>query len=80
MKGEQGLWLRWSHSKRYTLTHLFLGDRLKTYFIDSGLMTEGEPGHIASLFSDLGINVEVINAQNQFFNALKGKVNPEEKR
>lgn len=60
--------------------HKALGDRLKTYFIDSGLMREGEPDHIASLFGDLGINVEIIDAQNQFFEALKGKVDPEEKR
>lgn len=57
-----------------------LGERLKTYFIDSGLMREGEPDHIASLFDDLGVNVEIIDAQNQFFEALKGKVDPEEKR
>ncbi len=57
-----------------------LGDRLKTCFIDSGLMREGEPDHIASLFGDLGVNVEIIDAQNQFFEALKGKVDPEEKR
>lgn len=60
--------------------HKALGDRLKTYFIDSGLMREGEPDHIASLFGDLGVNVEIIDAQNQFFEALKGKVDPEEKR
>ena len=60
--------------------HKALGNRLKTYFIDSGLMREGEPDHIASLFGDFGVNVEIIDAQKQFFDALKGKVDPEEKR
>lgn len=62
------------------IAHKVLGDRLKTYFINSGLMREGEPDHIVSLFSDLGIKVEVIDAQNQFFTALKGILDPEEKR
>jgi GMP synthase (glutamine-hydrolysing) len=57
-----------------------LGDRLKTYFIDSGLMREGEPKYIVSLFKKLGVRVELVHAQKQFFAALKGKVDPEEKR
>ena len=57
-----------------------LGDRLKTYFIDSGLMREGEPEYIVALFRILGVFVEIIDAQKQFFDALKGKVDPEEKR
>jgi len=62
------------------LGHKALGDRLKTYFIDNGLMREGEPEHIASLFKDLGVNVELLDAQRTFFDALKGKTDPEEKR
>lgn len=33
------------------LGHRALGDRLKTYFIDSGLMREKEPGRVVSLFN-----------------------------
>lgn len=62
------------------LAHKALGHRLKTYFIDNGLMREGEPKHIFSLFKNLGVHVETIDAQKQFFAALKGKVDPEEKR
>jgi len=62
------------------LGHRALGERLKTYFIDSGLMREGEADHIIALFEDLGVPVEKINAQNAFFDALKGVVDPEEKR
>jgi GMP synthase (glutamine-hydrolysing) len=62
------------------LGHKALGDRLKTYFIDSGLMREGEPEYIVALFRILGVYVEIIDAQKQFFDALKGKVDPEEKR
>ena len=62
------------------LSHKALGDRLKTYFIDSGLMRYGEPEHIVSLFKDLGVNVELLDAQQTFFEALKGRTDPEEKR
>jgi GMP synthase (glutamine-hydrolysing) len=57
-----------------------LGDRLKTCFINNGLMREGEPERIVSLFMNLGVSVKIIDAQKQFFDELKGKLDPEEKR
>jgi len=57
-----------------------LGDRLKTCFINNGLMREGEPERIVSLFMNLGVSVKIIAAQRQFFDELKGKLDPEEKR
>ena len=62
------------------IAHKALGDRLKTYFIDSGLMREDEPEHIAGLFRDLGVHVELIDAKDRFLDALKGVSDPEEKR
>lgn len=62
------------------LGHRALGDRLKTYFIDNGLMREGEPEHIVLLFEELDVPVQIVYAQKQFFNALKGIKDPEEKR
>ncbi len=62
------------------LGHMALKDRLKTYFIDNGIMREGEPQQIASVFKKLGVNVEIIDAQDEFFSALKGITDPEEKR
>ena len=44
------------------LGHKALGDRLKTYFNDNGLMRDGEPEHIVSLFKDLGVKVELFDA------------------
>ena len=63
-----------------TLGHRALGERLRTYFIDNGLMREGEPRKVVALFKDLGIPVEIINARKEFFKALKGVTDPEEKR
>lgn len=62
------------------LGHKALGERLKTCFIDNGIMREGEPQQITSVFKKLGVNVEIIDAQDEFFNALKGITDPEEKR
>jgi len=62
------------------LGHKALGDRLKTYFIDNGLMREGEPERVVSLFRDFGVAVQVVDAQEEFFKALKGIRDPEQKR
>jgi len=63
-----------------TLGHRALGNRLKTCFIDNGLMRQSEPKNVQSLFESLGIPVEVIDARKVFFGALKGVTDPEEKR
>ena len=62
------------------LGHRALGDRLKTVFIENGLMREGEAEKVAGLFKRLGVTVDVIDAKNEFFAALEGVTDPEEKR
>ena len=62
------------------LGHRALGDRLKTYFIENGLMREGEPQYIADIFGGLGVKVEIIDASEKFFAALAGVTDPEVKR
>ena len=62
------------------LGHKALGERLKTYFVENGLMREGEPQQIVSLFADLGVNVEIVDAKAKFFAGLAGVTDPEEKR
>jgi GMP synthase (glutamine-hydrolysing) len=62
------------------LGHKALGDRLKIYFIENGLMRRDEPQYIVSLFAKMGIFVEIIDSKEQFFAALKGKIDPEKKR
>ena len=62
------------------LAHRALGPRLVTYFIDNGLMREGEPQSVVSAMKNLGVPVILMNAQKEFFSALKGKADPEEKR
>jgi GMP synthase (glutamine-hydrolysing) len=62
------------------LGHRALGDRLDTVFVENGIMREGEGEHVVALFRDLGITVRVIDAREEFFAALKGITDPEEKR
>ncbi|MEK6755959.1 MAG: asparagine synthase-related protein [Bacteroidota bacterium] len=62
------------------LGHRALGKQLKTVFIENGLMREGEPEYVASLFRKVGVKVEIIDAREEFFSALKGITDPEQKR
>ena len=62
------------------LGHRALGKRLKTAFIENGLMRAGEPEQVAGFFRKLGVSVEVVDARKEFFAALKGITDPEEKR
>lgn len=62
------------------LGHKALGDRLITVFIENGLMRQDESDQVISLFRSLGVQVEKVDAQEEFFQALKGITDPEEKR
>lgn len=57
-----------------------LGDNIVILFLDDGLMRENEPEEIRKFFKSAGINLEVWDVEDRFFEALKGKVDPEEKR
>jgi GMP synthase (glutamine-hydrolysing) len=62
------------------LGHKALGNHLRTVFIENGLMREGESAEVAAVFRKYGVTVEVIDAQKEFFDSLRGITNPEEKR
>jgi len=60
--------------------HRALGSRLKSVFVDSALMREGEPQRVVKLFGAMDIPVQVVDARAEFLEALKGVTDPEEKR
>ena len=62
------------------LGHKALGNKLKTYFVENGIMRQGEPQKVVGIFKQMGVSVELIDAKEQFFKALKGLTDPEEKR
>jgi len=62
------------------LGHQALGNRLRTVFIENGLMREGEAEQVTGMFRKLGVMVDVVDARDDFFAALSGISDPEEKR
>ncbi|MBW2596385.1 MAG: ExsB family transcriptional regulator [Deltaproteobacteria bacterium] len=62
------------------LGHRALGKRLRTVFVENGLMREGEARQVVDFFQKLGVTVEVVDAREEFFAALAGITDPEEKR
>jgi GMP synthase (glutamine-hydrolysing) len=55
-----------------------IGDNLVPIYVDTGLMRKGETDRIRSLFGDM--NLHVVDAAGEFFEALAGVTDPEEKR
>ena len=62
------------------LAHKALGEKLAVIFIDDGLMREDEPARVSEELGNLGIKVRLVNARDDFFKALRGIEDPEEKR
>lgn len=62
------------------LGHLALGKKLKTYFVDTGLMRKNEAKEVVALFAEKGVKVNVVDARELFMAALRGVTDPEEKR
>jgi GMP synthase (glutamine-hydrolysing) len=62
------------------LAHQALDKKLQAIFIDDGLMREGEPAIVTQMLRKFGVETKLIGAQGRFFKALRGKIDPEEKR
>jgi GMP synthase (glutamine-hydrolysing) len=62
------------------LGHRALGEKMRALFVDSGLMREGEPKRVVDTLGKLGVPVRVVDARDEFLAALKGIVDPEQKR
>jgi GMP synthase (glutamine-hydrolysing) len=57
-----------------------VGDRLTAVFVDHGLMREGEAQEVVDRMSALGVRLRLVPAKAAFLSALRGVVDPEEKR
>ncbi|MCL2550165.1 MAG: glutamine-hydrolyzing GMP synthase [Methanimicrococcus sp.] len=60
------------------LAYRAIGDRLYPLFIDTGFMRKGEPEQVKAAFSHM--NLQMIDAGDRFFEAVKGITDPELKR
>ncbi|MGN0097766.1 MAG: glutamine-hydrolyzing GMP synthase [Candidatus Methanomethylophilaceae archaeon] len=63
-----------------TLTSKAIGDRLLAVYVDNGLMRKGETEEVEEMLRDMGINYKIADAGAEFFEALKGVTDPEQKR
>ncbi len=57
-----------------------LGNNLIVLYLDDGLMREGESEEIRKFFESIGMELQIWDVKEKFFEGLKGKIDPEEKR
>jgi GMP synthase (glutamine-hydrolysing) len=63
------------------LIHKAIGDQLTCIFVDTGLLREGEGDQVMETFArHLGVRVDRVNAADDYFQALAGVADPEQKR
>ena len=63
-----------------TLSERILGKNLHCFFVDNGLLRIQDYNHIQKLKRDTNLNIEIVDAKDDFLNALKGVDEPEQKR
>ena len=57
-----------------------LGDRLLAVYVDNGLMRKGETDEVREMFSSMALNFKIVDASEEFYAALAGATEPEQKR
>lgn len=57
-----------------------IGDRLHGIFVDNGVLRKNEFEQVLKTYKEIGLNVKGVDCKKIFYNALKDKVDPEEKR
>ncbi|NOX86446.1 MAG: glutamine-hydrolyzing GMP synthase [Chlorobi bacterium] len=62
------------------LLHRAIGKNLYCIFVDNGLLRKYEFEEVLHSYKDMGLNVKGVDASGRFLDALKGIINPEEKR
>jgi GMP synthase (glutamine-hydrolysing) len=63
------------------LVHKAIGDQLVAVFVDTGLLRKNEGEQVASAFrGNLGAELLTVEASEEFFSALQGVTDPEQKR
>jgi GMP synthase (glutamine-hydrolysing) len=62
------------------LLHRAIGKNLHCIFVDNGLLRKNEFKSVLDSYHNLGLNVEGVDAKDEFYLALKNISDPEEKR
>lgn len=63
-----------------TLISRAIGDRLHGIFVDNGVLRKDEFEQVLKTYAGIGLNVTGIDAKQMFYDAFKGKTDPEQKR
>ena len=63
-----------------TLIDRAIGDNLSGIFVDNGVLRKDEFQQVLDTYKKIGLNVKGVDAKDLFYDALKGKTDPEEKR
>ncbi|MEQ9220200.1 MAG: glutamine-hydrolyzing GMP synthase [Cyclobacteriaceae bacterium] len=63
-----------------TLIHHAIGKNLYCIFVDNGLLRKNEFESVLKSYEGLGLNVKGVDAKQEFYDALEGKTDPEDKR
>ncbi len=63
------------------MLHKAIGQQLTCVFVDTGLLRYNEGDQVMAMFAEhMGVKVIRVDAAKRYFEALKGKTDPEEKR
>ena len=57
-----------------------VGDKLVAVYVDTGFMRKGETEFVGNMLRKLAVNYRIYEAGDEYFEALKGVIEPEEKR
>src|SRR5882672_1317644 len=64
-----------------TLVHRAVGDQLTCVFVNNGLLRKEEPERVlAVMHGNLDMNIRYVDATDRFLDALRGVIDPEQKR
>ena len=62
------------------LIHKAIGENLHCIFVDNGLLRKNEFEDVLASYQGMGLNVKGVDSKDQFYKALVGLTDPEEKR
>ena len=57
-----------------------IGDKLHAIYVDTGFMRKGESEETVAMYERMGLNLTPVYAAEEYFEALKGVTDPEQKR
>jgi GMP synthase (glutamine-hydrolysing) len=57
-----------------------IGEDLVAVYVDTGYMRKGETEFLGKMMTEMGLNHRIVDASQEFYEALKGVIDPEQKR